>query len=84
VTLKVMRRTSTGQITLSFLTAKRASMTVAAGTERRLTMRLSSPGARPLRRLRTATVILRGSLRIGGGASAARNALLRVTAPRGR
>jgi hypothetical protein len=84
VTLKVMRRTGTGQITRLFLTGKRASMTVAAGTERRLTMRLSAPGARRLRRLGTATVILRGSLRIGSGAFAARHALLRVTVPRGR
>jgi hypothetical protein len=84
LTLKVVRRTRSGRRVNIFLTPKSRPFTVAAGTQRRVTLRLSRSGARRLSRAGRLTAVLRGSVRRGDAPAVARSARLRLTAPRAR
>lgn len=82
LTLKLRRPAPTsGNMTVVSMTRKVAVTVIKAGTQRRVTFRLSASGARRLRRLHTVRAILRGSLRTGTAAPVVHRATLRLTAP---
>jgi hypothetical protein len=81
LTLKVLRRTGSGRVRSFFLTPKAKLITIPAGSRRPVTLRLSRLGTRRLAQLRTTTVVLRGSVRIGTHPAIARTATLKTTTP---
>jgi Ca2+-binding RTX toxin-like protein len=82
VTLKIKRRSlRSGELRSIFLRGKAPTITVAAGTERRIAFSLNSLGRRLLRRLGSYTAILRGSIRTGSGPVVVHRATLRVAKP---
>ena len=80
LTLKTLRRRSTGELVSVFLTGKVARVPLPPGTARRITFRLNAGGARLLRRLGSLTAILRGAMRCANSGPIVHKATLRLRA----